>query len=364
MKRIMQILILVSFAVGYADEDPPVAEDRTFSTQFEKVQTYIKENGLVLSKETFKEQTASDLISALLTLDEGTHRDFLEKGKENVTVVRDLKKYTAIILNPVIEDKKVLYPLLFGDVSDIKNLKGIILYTGTDGSIAYVKVYRKITPKFLVDLIDDSFFPDESVIKMEMIDKKSNGRETAFGFTIHSVRNVASVMEFTSPRREEGKKMLLKDNTIWMYSPRVSRPIRLNNRQKFMGSSFSNNDLLDTSMSDDYNITIEGMEEIEGSQTIKLLLIAKNKHVTYPKMVIWLRTDNLVAMRLDYYTPSGKVLKRMVTKKLQLLGGRERASELVMTNLFEKGAETIVRINEIKVTKVPKKIFTESYLKR
>ena len=171
-------------------------------------------------------------------------------------------------------------------------------------------------------------------------------------------------MEFTAPKRELGKKILLKDKNLWMYSPRISRPVRLSNRQKFMGSSFSNNDLMDISLEDDYNITVEKTEEIKGDRCIKLLLLAKNNSVTYPKMEVWFNTKNLVTSRIYYYTPSGKLLKKMEMRKLKLLGGRERASEFVMENMFEKGSVTVLELVSIVVKIIPDKVFTESYLKR
>lgn len=340
-------------------------ETRTFREQYRQVQEYVEKNSLVLNTDAVS-GSVSGIAEGLLTLTTGRKKDFLEEKKEGsvIPVAGDLKKYTAVILNPVLDDKKVLYPLLFGDVSDMSKLRGVILYTGPDGRIAYADVHQKITPVLLVKLVDDSFYPDESVMKMDMTDKKSNGREIKFSFTIHAVRNYATVMEFTAPRRERGKKILLKKDNLWMYSPRISRPVRLSTRQKFMGTSFSNNDLMDISLADDYNITMKGTDTIKDVTNIKLECLAKDNTVTYPKLLIWLRKENLVATRIDYYTPSGKILKRMTAEKITMLGGRERASRLVMQNMFEKDARTIIDMNEISIQNVPRNIFTESYLKR
>jgi len=340
-------------------------ENRTFKEQYKRVQEYIENHSLSLKKENVPGEVPG-IVEGLLTLETGKKDDFLAKEKQNrmIPVSGDLKKFTAVILNPVLEEKRVLYPLLFGDVSDIRKLKGVVLYTDPEGKIVYADVHQKITPVLLVKLVDDSFYPDESVMKMDMIDKKPNGREIKFSFVIRAVRDYASIMEFTAPRRELGKKILLKKDNLWMYSPRISRPVRLSTRQKFMGTSFSNNDLMDISLADDYDITVRGTDTVKGAANIKLECIAKDNSVTYPKLLIWFRKDNLVATRIDYYTPSGKILKRMITEEIKMLGGRERASRLVMQNMFEKDARTVIEMKEISIQNVPRNVFTESYLKR
>jgi outer membrane lipoprotein-sorting protein len=264
----------------------------------------------------------------------------------------------------VIEEKRVAYRLFFADVRNILNLKGLILYIDGSGKIIKAQIKQNMTPIFLIKLVDDSMFPDESEMIMAMTDIKKGGRKRAFTFRILAVRNKASVMEFTAPKREIGKKILLKDKNLWMYSPKISRPVRLSTRQKFMGSSFSNNDLMDISLEDDYNITVEKLEMIGKQRCIKLLLKAKNNSVTYPKMEVWLNTKNLVTARIYYFTPSGKLLKKLETRKLKLLGGRERASEFVMKNMFEKENETVLELKEMHIRKISDKVFTESYLKR
>ncbi|MFC1582565.1 outer membrane lipoprotein-sorting protein [Planctomycetota bacterium] len=361
--RIAMLIILL--AVPWAMAEEKVAETRTFEEQTAKVTAYLKTNKLQLNKKLYPEPGTSAIATLMKTPNEKL-TDFLEQAEEPAELPLAPPKgtYTAIILNPVSEEDHFLYPLLYADVSDLTDLKAVILFTHATGEIAYARIRHKLSPRFIVELIDDSFFPDEAVIKMEMHDKKSNGRTNSFKFTIHAVRNLGSVMEFTAPKREIGNKVLLKKDTLLMYSRRISKPMRLVNRDAFMGSSFSNNDLMDTSLADDYNITVEKAEAIDGVECIKLVLEKKHIRVTYPRMEIWLRTDNLIAMRMDYFTPSGKVLKRMETRKIKMMGGRERASELVMTNMFEKDSETVVVITDIQVRKIPRKVFTESYLKR
>ena len=198
-KRSLPFIVLVLTAVSALLPAQEAAHDRSFPEQLKRVQDHIKAEKLQLRQKMLA-KSGDSLVKALLALKDRKITDFLEKGAEvsELVVVRDVSRYTAIILNPVIAENTVYYRLLFADVSDITNIKGLIIYTEDSGRIAYALVKHKITPTFIVELVDDAFFPDECYMKMDMTDKKSSGRKVTFSFDIHAVRNFGSVMEFTS----------------------------------------------------------------------------------------------------------------------------------------------------------------------
>jgi outer membrane lipoprotein-sorting protein len=168
-------------------------------------------------------------------------------------------------------------------------------------------------------------------------------------------------MEIVFPARDKGKKILLSDNNLWMYMPDVSRPIRLSRNQSFMGSTFSNEDVADSTWEDDYDPTITG----EKGELILLSLKAKRKDVAYRQIDIWVNKDSHVPVEGVYFGLSGKPIKKIFFSNVKEIAGLLRPLDMRMVDLLEQGAYTDVKLLELKeLESIPDYKFDASQLGR
>jgi hypothetical protein len=121
-------------------------------------------------------------------------------------------------------------------------------------------------------------------------------------------RNEDVLAIFQKPPRVKGQKLLMVGRNMWFIKPGVSKPVPISPRQKLMGQA-ANGDIASTNYSGDYEAIVKGEEAIEGEPCFLLDLTAKNKNVTYDRIVYWVSKRRLVGMKADFYTVSGKKFK-------------------------------------------------------
>jgi outer membrane lipoprotein-sorting protein len=209
------------------------------------------------------------------------------------------------------------------------------------------KVLSKYTKEFALSLlkgVDDSMYPKIFKAKMSMETIRKGRNPIKFIYEIYSKGGTKSLMEIVFPARDKGKKILLLDNNLWMYVPDVSRPIRLSRNQSFMGSTFSNEDVSDTTWEDDYEPFITD----EKGQTLLLSLKAKRRDVAYKQIDMWVNKETKVPIEGVYYGLSDKPIKKIYFSNVKEIAGLLRPLDMKMIDLLEEGAYTEVKLLELK----------------
>jgi outer membrane lipoprotein-sorting protein len=173
-------------------------------------------------------------------------------------------------------------------------------------------------------------------------------------------------VRYTEPPKERGTAYLRKGKSTWLYLPSAEKVVRVGSKQNFGGSDFSNGDVFRLSLVDDYTATLAGEESMEGLRCHRLDLKAKDRSVAYDRVAYWVRSDGTYfPVRADYYTLSGKRLKRLSASEVARLGGRQRPTLLTMESALEAGSRTLLRFLEIRdgVT-LDDRLFTPAALER
>ncbi len=197
---------------------------------------------------------------------------------------------------------------------------------------------------------DDARTPAAFTAKMEMKSIKE-GKSRGFVFAILAKLGSGIRLEFTDPVRERGKKLLRKEDNVWFMGPDLSKPLRLSKKDSFMGSSFSNSDMLEARYVGDYTPKLMGKSEIGGEPMYELELTATAPSVTYAKILLTVRKANFVIARAKYFAASGDLLKVLVVPETKDLAGRVRASRMVMVSPLTPKARDEVVIHEMKSKK-------------
>ena len=139
----------------------------------------------------------------------------------------------------------------------------------------------------------------------------------------------------TEPERARGRKLLMKDYDIWLYTPNIKKPLRISLEQKLTGE-VANGDIARTNYAEDYEATLLGTEKREKVEVYKLELKAKNKKVTYGRIEYIVAKSDFMPMEATFYALSGT--KMTIRDYLQ----KDKFSVLVFSDQkFEKFNDSI-----------------------
>jgi len=219
---------------------------------------------------------------------------------------------------------------------------------------------------------------------LETVDKNMSSKNRIFesAMVIHGRRSSRTVTsrtyaegdkqsftEYLSPAREQGTKMLKQEDKLWIYSPSTDRIIQISGhmlRQSVMGSDLSYEDMMDDrKLTDIYDATLAGHEEIEDRDTYVLDLVANVDNVAYHSQKIWVDSERFVPLKQEMFAKSGQLLKRTELSDVQKVQGRWFPMTMVYKDMLKDGKGTEFRMTSAKFDQdIPEYIFTKAALKQ
>ncbi|OGS23161.1 MAG: hypothetical protein A2252_02810 [Elusimicrobia bacterium RIFOXYA2_FULL_39_19] len=211
-----------------------------------------------------------------------------------------------------------------------------------------------ITAQEITKAVDDNLTFNEGEMNMTLIDIKKGKTIKELDANIIFKKDKGTLMTFTAPAREKNKKILMMKDNMWMYVPGISRPIRLSGKDSFMGTSFSNRDLMDFDMNNDYKSRI--VKETDKEYVLEML--ATNKNVSYSKIITAVEKERLLTIKQELYTVSGNLIKTMDFSGIKEYGGKLRPSVIVVKDVLTQGSETKVIINDMTNKEINDNIFS------
>lgn len=210
----------------------------------------------------------------------------------------------------------------------------------------------------MLQRLDDARFPGayEMTVRMET---SRPGRDLLnYTYDIIGIGSDKSLMTVTDPPSERDKQILLNGDNLYLYVPDVSRPVKLTRNASFMGSTFSNEDVMNSTLADDYWARILSREVRDGKVHFKVQLTAKRKNVAYAKMECGLDSTTAIPDTITYYGLTGKALKQEIVNESAQLAGRLRPSVMTMYDFLEEGAFTRVTVSTLEERKdIPESTF-------
>lgn len=177
-----------------------------------------------------------------------------------------------------------------------------------------------------------------------------------------------SLVVIRSPAREAGTATLRTDDGLWNYAPRADRLIRIPSgllSDAWMGSHFSNDDLVrETSYEDDYATSLE-WSELDGNKVIKVTFTPKPEApVIYTKIEFFVRDHDYVALRADYFD-RGKLMRRMEFTDIKVVDGKPVPHKMVLRPMDKRGESTTMAYQKLEFdVKVDDDLFTRRGLRR
>lgn len=190
-------------------------------------------------------------------------------------------------------------------------------------------------------------FPS-SVTDMQMHVYRDGTLETEYVMKVQRLDAQHMRIEFTSPATEKGRKLLRVGEKLFMFLPDLGKSIVISARQSFLGTSFSNGDLLRTDLVADYTPALLREETLSGVETQVLELKARGPDVTYDRILMWIDKGSKRPLREEFYTLSGKRIKSIEYSKPVQFGALLVSSEITVESDLNKHERTQLDITSLK----------------
>jgi len=220
----------------------------------------------------------------------------------------------------------------------------------------------------ILQKIDENMSSENRIFESSMTINGKRASRTIMSRS-YVVGDKQSFTEYLSPAREQGIKMLKLEDQLWIYSPSTDRTIQISGhmlRQSVMGSDLSYEDMMDDrKLTETYNATVIGTEEVDGRKTWVLELKAKVDDVAYATRKLWVDTERFVPLREELYAKNGQLLKRSVMSDVVQMEGRWFPNTVIYKDMLKQGDGTEFKITDIKFNQeIPEYIFSKAALKQ
>jgi outer membrane lipoprotein-sorting protein len=160
-----------------------------------------------------------------------------------------------------------------------------------------------------------------------------------------------TLVRVVEPKKDRGNGTLTDDKSMWSYSPKVNRVIKIPSSmmgQSWMGSDFSNKDIAKADdIVDEYQHSILKIEEIDGVTVYDIQSIPnEDAAVVWGSEVMRIREDHVV-LQHSFYDQDGELVKTLGTLEIAEMSGRVIAKRQRMTKADEPDEWTEIQVNDV-----------------
>jgi outer membrane lipoprotein-sorting protein len=228
---------------------------------------------------------------------------------------------------------------------------------------------QELTAKAIITKADEKFngeMSGYSVMSMTII--RPTWQRTV-EFKSWSLEDDYALTLITAPAREKGQTFLKRGIEMWSWNPAISRLIKLPPSmmsQGWMGSDYTNDDILrESSVVDDYTHSIEGEEEIDGSNCYKIKLTAKvDAEVLWGHQLWWVDKKEFIVLKAELYDEDGYLVRTERGTDLMTMDGRFIPTNIELVPADEEGRKTVLKILEVKFNiKLDESFFSQQNMK-
>lgn len=167
--------------------------------------------------------------------------------------------------------------------------------------------------------------------------------------------------EQTEPERARGRKLLMRDYDIWLFTPNIKKALRISLEQKLTGQ-VSNGDIARTNYAEDYEAKLLGTEKLNDIEVYRLDLKAKNNKVTYGKIEYLVAKKDFGPIEATFFALSGKPLKRARFSEFKNIYGMSRATKMVIQDYLQKDKVSTMIFSDHKPEKFSESLFNKERL--
>lgn len=177
-----------------------------------------------------------------------------------------------------------------------------------------------------------------------------------------------SLVRVIEPKRDAGNGTLLNGTTMWTYTPKINRVIKVPSSmmsQSWLGSDFSNKDIAkSTDIIDQYEHELTSTREEEGHVLYTVTSVPhEDAAIVWGKEVLTIR-DDFVLMEQQFWDQDGELVKKLETLEVAEMGGRPVARVMRMGKVAAPDEWTRLTAQNIEFdVDLPDSLFTLSSLR-
>jgi outer membrane lipoprotein-sorting protein len=172
-----------------------------------------------------------------------------------------------------------------------------------------------------------------------------------------------ALIEVLSEGVQQGQKILRVGDELLIFFPTICKTLPLDPKRPLFGTMFNVGDLVRVDLVADYEPALLGSEDMDGTPAYRLDLKAQAEDATYDRIVMWVRVEDFLPLKAEFYTLSGKLLNEVRYEAPRELARRLRPSRYVMTSTAEVGAQTTLTFEAMEALEdLPDEMFTEEAL--
>ena len=177
-----------------------------------------------------------------------------------------------------------------------------------------------------------------------------------------------SLVRVIEPKKDAGNGTLLNDNSMWTFTPRINRIIKVPSSmmsQSWMGSDFSNKDISkSTDIIDQYDHELLETREEDGHTYYTVQSIPHEEAaVVWGKEVLVIR-DDFVLIEQQFWDQDNILVKTMKTLEIEEMGGRPVAKVMRMGKVDTPDEWTQLTAHSVEFDlELPDSLFTLSNLR-
>ncbi len=160
-----------------------------------------------------------------------------------------------------------------------------------------------------------------------------------------------TLVRIVEPKKDRGNGTLTDANSMWTFSPKINRVIKIPSSmmgQGWMGSDFSNKDIARADdIVDQYDHTILQREEVDGVTVYEVQSIPhEDAAVVWGREVLKIR-DDYVVVEHAFFDQDGALVKKLVSLEIGEMGGRTIAKRQRMVKTEEPNEWTEISVNNV-----------------
>ena len=208
----------------------------------------------------------------------------------------------------------------------------------------------EIDPRELIRAAMDHWRGLTSYSEMTMTIQRSDWQRS-FSMQAWTEGDKLSLVRVTAPRRDAGNGTLVKDQSMWTYSPKINRILKVPSsmmNQSWMGSDFSNKDISkSTDVIDQYDHRLVKTES-EGEHVLYTIesIPHEDAAVVWGREVFTVRSD-FVLLRQEFWDQDDILVKVMEAITIGVMDGRTVATRLRMQKLENPGEWTEMLVDAV-----------------
>jgi outer membrane lipoprotein-sorting protein len=225
------------------------------------------------------------------------------------------------------------------------------MLTITTLTIALVATGTAPTAVELLKAYDAVMGPESFDAVMEMTAHRDDDTTRTYKMRVLKSGDDRLRLWFQEPAAVRGQEMLRQGENLWVYLPNLKRPTRVASRESFQGGDFNNGDVLRVHYQSDYAAQLMPASAIPDAWELDLK--AKTADAAYDRIRLWLRKADLMPVKGEYYSASGKMLRTAEFADMKSFGGFKRPSRIVMKNMLAVKRYSVMYVEKIDVKVAP-----------